>query len=257
MNECNCGTCSICRAIRKEVANKDKPKKVQKPLNKSPIKKKIVEKKPIDLEALKGKNVQLKNSKRVLSEEELVAKAKEKERLKKEKDKARAKTKREEKKYAMTNLFVLYQKFIRLVTPDICASCGCIVGEQGRQKQSGHCHPKGRYKSVSLLVNNMFSQCNVCNAPFSGDGMMLDLYKYGCKFWGVDTMDLVHDMTKVSYSFDKGERLELFNYIQEKIKEAEKLTQLKHKEILLRQVWEDQQQTQWFKNIIEQIKNNK
>ena len=223
-------------------------------LKRTPIKKKPVEKKPIDLEALKGKNVQLKSSKRVLSEDDIIAKQKEKERLKKEKDKLKAKAKREEKKYAMTNLFVLYQKFIRLVTPDTCASCGCIVGEQGRQKQSGHCHPKGKYKSVSLLANNMFSQCNVCNAPFSGDGMMLDLYKYGCKFWGIETMDLVHDMSKVPYTFDKGERIELYNYIVDKINEAEKLTQLKHKEALLRKVWEYQQQQQWFKNIINQIK---
>jgi hypothetical protein len=252
--------CEKCTSIynkkvekEKKIIQVQKAKKAEKAKTNKEKSAQKIKSKEVDLEFMKGKNVALKPKKVVKSEDELEKEKKKKAAEKALRTKEKTKSKKEEKKYSMTNLFTLYQKFIRLTTPDICSSCSCKVGSEGRQKQAGHCHPKGKYKSTSILVSNIYSQCNVCNSPYGGNGMLLDLHKYGCNFWGVDVMDLVHRMTKISYSFNKQERLELFEYILEKIKEAEKLTKLSHKEVLLREVWKYQTEQTWFYNITKEI----
>ena len=217
--------------------------------------KKEEKRKLVDVKPLKNLT---KPKRTVKSEAELEVERKKKKVQNRENAKQRIRERKKKQKsfklISISNLQTLHQYFVRLVTSDVCASCNCVVGTNGRQKQGGHCHPKGKYKSTALLVTNIFSQCNVCNSPYGGDGMTLDLYKYGCNYWGTDVMDLVHNMTKVSYSFDKGEREEIYNYIIEKIKEAEKLTKQIYKDLLLKEVWEWQQNQDWFKNIITQIK---
>lgn len=177
-----------------------------------------------------------------------ILRKKERDKNNKEKRKERLIKVREKKRMSMDNLQKLYQQFVRLVTPDTCSSCGQITSKQGsNQKQGGHLHPKGVSKSTALLVANIYSQCASCNG-FKG-GMPIDLYQYGSKFWGEETMTQIHKMSKVPYSFDLGERREMFEYITSKINEANKLTSNSSKELLLREVFNWQKEQLWFKTI--------
>jgi hypothetical protein len=63
-------------------------------------------------------------------------------------------------------------------------------------------------------------------------------------------MEQIHKMSKVSYSFDLGERREMFEYITSKIEEANKLTSTHAKELLLREVYEWQKNQLWYKQIL-------
>jgi hypothetical protein len=221
---------------------------------------KLPTKKQVDFEAMRGKNNSTGSSKRKKSQEELDIEKKKKEAEKaikaKERAKKRKENKRAEKLISMTNLQVLHQKFIRLVTPNICASCNKVTTSEkgGNQASGGHMVEKGRCKSTALLVMNLYNQCWTCNSKNLGNGRPLDLYKYGCKFWSTSSMDEIIEMAKVSYSFDKGERMEIYDYVTEKIKLAETLNSLREKENLLREVNSWQQSQQWFINIKNQIK---
>ncbi len=183
---------------------------------------------------------------------------KKKERI--EKNKVLRESKRLKKQYSMENLQVLFQKFTRLVTPDFCASCGSkFVGN--RVKNGGHMIPKKNFKSVALLAPNIYSQCNICNSPING-GMPLYLRKYGVTVWGEGTITMIENMARVSYSFDLGERRELFDKVMEYIDKAEKIKDLKLDSTseltslknLHGEIWAWQQEQTWFKHIINNIK---
>lgn len=177
-----------------------------------------------------------------------------KEKLKINSKKERAKLaldkKRQAKSISMVNLQTLFQRFVRLTTEDVCASCSkptySMRGPQ--QAHGGHMIPKKNAKSTALLVCNIFNQCATCNGP-GLYGAPLDLYNYGCKFWGIDIMELTRKMSRVSYSFSSSQRVEIFDYINERIEEAQQLDTIENKNKLLRSVYIWQTEQDWFKEI--------
>ena len=141
--------------------------------------------------------------------------------LKKEK----ARKERISKKYSMSNLAILYQKLTRILTPNNCASCGIATTTNGAsQAQGGHMYMKGKYTSVSLFLPNIYNQCASCNSPHGGAGRPIELSLYGEKFWGKDTMDLIHKSAQVKYSFNRAEREELYEFVNKALYYAETLT---------------------------------
>ncbi len=248
-NKCTCGTCSVCRANRKAETNADKPKKVNKPINRAPIKKKVVEKKPIDLEALKGKNVQLKGSKRVLSEEDIIAKQKEKERLKKEKDKLKAKAKREEKKLHKTEMLKVLQKLARCVGGDTCCTCNRPFSKS-LMANGGHGVRSSKGMSTALLLINIHQQCSYCNGV--GQGEQVKYAKFVDTKYGTGTFDFIEQLSNIQYNFSKPDLSELRDKAEKYIKLAEH-AKLDEKERLRKEFMEWQESTTWYKEIISKL----
>lgn len=177
-----------------------------------------------------------------------------KEKLKANKKKERTKLtldkKRQAKSISMVNLQTLFQKFVRLTTEDVCASCSkqTYSARGPQQAHGGHMIPKKNAKSTALLVCNIFNQCATCNGP-GLYGAPLDLYSYGCKFWGIDIMELTRRMSRIPYSFSISQRTEIFDYINLKITEAQELDSVVLKNQLLRSVYAWQSQQDWFLEI--------
>jgi hypothetical protein len=184
--------------------------------------------------------------------------------LKKEKtDKQRERKKqlRAKKEVSMENLQLLFQKFTRLVTEDICSSCGSnYLGN--RIKNGGHMIPKKNFKSVALLCPNIYSQCNVCNSPING-GMPLFLRKYGVNYWGEKIIEQIEDMSRISYTFNLAERTELFEKVNDSINRALNIKEsfADNSQSLLKdlhfEMWEWQKNQTWFKSIDEDAKKLK
>jgi Bacteriophage Lambda NinG protein len=252
MNECTCndsGTCSTCRETRKKESQNNKPPKVIKNPKRTPIKKKVVEKKPIDLEALKGKNVQLKSSKRVLSEEDIIAKQKEKERLKKEKEKLKRKAKREEKKYQKAEMLKVMQKLARFVDGDTCCTCGKEF-TKSLIANGGHGVKASKAMSTALLLRNIHSQCNSCNIFLDGNQFLYA--KFVDKQYGSDTFQFLTELSNVQYNFSKSDLKELREKAEHYIKISEH-AKLDEKNRLRHEFMNWQESTQWYKEILEKL----
>lgn len=250
-NECTCGTCSQCRAKRKEAANKDKPKKVQKPLNKSPIKKKIVEKKPIDLEALKGKNVQLKSSKRVKTQEELEEIDKKKLAEKQRKAKEKAKAKREEKKYTKEFLLRDIQKLVRLTQPSYCFICK--EPYQGNRVANGSHLLSRQYSATCYYAGNLSSGCNYCNNNTRTSGEQFFHSLEMDKLYGKGHSEMIFRMGKIGYKWSKPELIELRQLVDKYLNLVAKTDNIVNKQKLWLEFKEEQENMEFFKYLQKEL----
>lgn len=157
--------------------------------------------------------------------------------------------KRDSKKISMKNLFVLYQKLTRIATGPHCASCGVVTTVGGAtQAQGGHMFMKGKYKSVSLMLPNIYRQCASCNSPYGGAGKPIELFLYGLDFWGKEEIDIISKASKVKYSFNLFERQELYEFAISSIERLENCNT--DKTVLYKKLWEEQKKLSSINNII-------
>lgn len=254
MNECTCndsGTCSTCREARKKESQKNKPPKVIKNPKRTPIKKKVVEKKPIDLEALKGKNVQLKSSKRVKTQEELDEINKKKLAEKQRKAKERAKLKREEKKYSKEALLRDIQKLVRLTQPLHCFICK--EPYHGNRIANGSHLLSRQYSATCYYAGNLSSGCNYCNNNTRTSGEQFFHSLEMDKLYGKGHSEMIFRMGKIGYKWSKPELIELRQLVDKYLSLVTKTENIVNKQKLWTDFKAEQEQMDFFKYLQEEL----
>lgn len=146
-------------------------------------------------------------------------------------------------KYSISNLQVLYQKFARIAGGEYCASCGIGSSDCG-----GHLIAKAKSKHVAILVTNIYPQCNNCNSPQGLDGNPKGLMKAGMRFWGKTAMQELLDLSRTDYTFNEGERKELYDKVVEALSILEDTASQFEKDRLRVGLFQWQREQSWYIN---------
>lgn len=202
----NSTLCSQCRNtknndLKKASQDKSKAKKIAEIKDKLPLSES-------EIEAMKGSNFKLKNSKRVKSESELQVEKDKRLKQKTEKDRLRRKAKREE--ITEKRLDTLVSKVIRELYGNKCCTCGKEFTFS--TLHNGHFQSR-RFRATRFNPENCSSQCPSDNLYFQGLQ-----YEYGLylnRFHGEGTAEKLIVLSKSDLKIDKVEREAIYKVYQD------------------------------------------